>query len=53
VVTLTMNAPADIGQEFFRWEIAVAVAGSIIGIDPFDQPDVEASKDKTANDQGL
>jgi transaldolase/glucose-6-phosphate isomerase len=36
-----------IGQEFFRWEIAVAVAGAIIGIDPFNQPDVEASKDKT------
>jgi transaldolase/glucose-6-phosphate isomerase len=36
-----------IGQEFFRWEIAIAVAGAIIGIDPFNQPDVEASKDKT------
>ena len=36
-----------IGQEFFRWEIATAVAGAIIGIDPFDQPDVDASKDKT------
>ena len=36
-----------IGQEFFRWEIATAVAGAIIGVDPFDQPDVEASKDKT------
>jgi transaldolase / glucose-6-phosphate isomerase len=36
-----------IGQEFFRWEIATAVAGSIIGIDPFNQPDVEASKEKT------
>jgi transaldolase/glucose-6-phosphate isomerase len=36
-----------IGQEFFRWEIATAVAGAIIGINPFDQPDVEASKDKT------
>lgn len=36
-----------IGQEFFRWEIATAVAGTIIGIDPFNQPDVEASKDKT------
>ena len=35
------------GAEFFRWEIAVAVAGAIIGIDPFDQPDVEASKQKT------
>jgi transaldolase/glucose-6-phosphate isomerase len=36
-----------IGQEFFRWEIATAVAGAIIGIDPFNQPDVEASKKKT------
>ena len=36
-----------IGQEFFRWEIATAVAGAVIGINPFDQPDVEASKDKT------
>ena len=36
-----------IGQEFFRWEMATAVAGAIIGIDPFDQPDVEASKNKT------
>jgi transaldolase / glucose-6-phosphate isomerase len=34
----------EIGQEYFRWEIATAVAGSVIGIDPFDQPDVEASK---------
>ena len=34
----------DLGQEFFRWEFATAVAGSIIGINPFDQPDVEASK---------
>ncbi len=37
-----------IGQEFFRWEIATAVAGAIIGINPFDQPDVEASKKKTS-----
>ncbi len=37
-----------IGQEFFRWEIATAIAGAIIGIDPFDQPDVEASKKKTS-----
>jgi len=36
-----------IGQEFFRWEIATAVAGAVIGVNPFDQPDVEASKDKT------
>jgi transaldolase/glucose-6-phosphate isomerase len=37
-----------IGQQFFCWEIATAVAGAIIGIDPFDQPDVEASKNKTS-----
>jgi transaldolase/glucose-6-phosphate isomerase len=34
-------------QEFLRWELATAVAGAVIGIDPFDQPDVEASKVKT------
>ncbi len=34
----------DLGQEFFRWEFATAVAGSIIGINAFNQPDVEASK---------
>jgi hypothetical protein len=39
--------PYELGQEFFRWEFAVAVAGSIIGINPFDQPDVQAAKDKT------
>jgi transaldolase/glucose-6-phosphate isomerase len=36
-----------IGQEFFRWELATAVAGAILGINPFDQPDVEVSKAKT------
>jgi transaldolase/glucose-6-phosphate isomerase len=44
IVHLAIAEPFDLGQEFFRWEIAVAVAGSILGIDPFDQPDVEASK---------
>ena len=34
----------DIGQEFFRWEIATAVAGAVLGINPFDQPDVESAK---------
>lgn len=37
----------DLGQEFFRWEIATAVAGAILQINPFDQPDVEASKVET------
>ncbi len=39
----------DLGQEFFRWEIATAVAGSILGINAFNQPDVEASKIATRN----
>jgi transaldolase / glucose-6-phosphate isomerase len=37
----------EIGAEFFRWEFAVAVAGAILQINPFDQPDVQAAKDKT------
>ena len=44
VVRITMPDIYDLGAEFFRWEIATAVAGSIIGINPFNQPDVEASK---------
>jgi transaldolase/glucose-6-phosphate isomerase len=39
--------PYELGQEFFRWEFGVAVAGSVLGINPFDQPDVQAAKDKT------
>jgi transaldolase / glucose-6-phosphate isomerase len=44
VVRLSMPDIYDLGAEFFRWEIATAVAGSIIGINAFNQPDVEASK---------
>jgi len=44
VVRITMADTYDLGAEFFRWEIATAVAGSIIGINAFNQPDVEASK---------
>jgi transaldolase/glucose-6-phosphate isomerase len=44
IVLISIADTYDLGQEFFRWEIATAVAGSIIGINPFDQPDVEASK---------
>jgi len=44
VVTIDVADPYDLGQEFFRWEVATAVAGSILGINAFDQPDVEASK---------
>jgi transaldolase / glucose-6-phosphate isomerase len=44
VIRIAVADIYNIGQEFFRWEIATAVAGSIIGINAFNQPDVEASK---------
>ncbi|MFA5140762.1 MAG: bifunctional transaldolase/phosoglucose isomerase [Elusimicrobiota bacterium] len=47
VLTLTLKDRLDLGAEFFRWEIATAVLGYALGIDPFDQPDVQAAKDKT------
>jgi transaldolase/glucose-6-phosphate isomerase len=39
--------PYEVGQEFFRWEFATAVAGSSLGINPFDQPNVQEAKDRT------
>lgn len=47
VVRIVMNSIDQIGQEFFRFEIAAAVAGAVLGINPFDQPDVEAAKIRT------
>ncbi len=47
VVTLTLRDKLDLGGEFLRWEVAVAIAGSILGIDAFDQPNVQESKDNT------
>ncbi len=47
VVHIKMTDTNNLGQEFFRWEIATAVAGSILGINAFNQPDVEASKIET------
>jgi transaldolase/glucose-6-phosphate isomerase len=49
VVRIAVTDTYDLGQEFFRWEIATAVAGSILGINAFNQPDVEASKIATKN----
>jgi len=48
VVKIIVKDVWHIGQEFVRWEVAIAVAGAIIGINPFDQPDVEGSKIKTS-----
>jgi len=47
VVSISVSDAYALGQEFFRWEIATAVAGSIMGINAFNQPDVEASKVET------
>ena len=49
VIRIAVFDTYDLGQEFFRWEVATAVAGSLIGIDAFNQPDVEASKVATRN----
>ncbi len=47
VVTLRLHGPYDIGREIFRWEYATAVAGAILRVNPFDQPNVQESKDMT------
>jgi transaldolase/glucose-6-phosphate isomerase len=47
VLDLIVADPSDLGAEFFRWEIAVPIAGQRLGIDPFDQPNVQESKDNT------
>ncbi len=47
VVTILLDDLYDLGQEFFRWEVATAAAGSILGINAFDQPNVRESKENT------
>jgi transaldolase/glucose-6-phosphate isomerase len=47
VVTIQMGDRLDLGQEFFRWEIATVTAGAILGINAFNQPNVQESKDNT------
>jgi len=47
VIRLDMNDPYDVGEQFYLWEIGVAAAGAIIGINAFDQPNVQESKDNT------
>jgi hypothetical protein len=48
VVALELSEPLELGREFYRWEIATAIAGSLLGIDPFDEPNVTESKQNTA-----
>jgi transaldolase/glucose-6-phosphate isomerase len=47
VLRHTLHDPLDLGEEFFLWEFATAVAGALLGVNPFDQPDVQESKDNT------
>ncbi len=47
VIRLAMNDRYDVGEQFYLWEIAVAAAGVILGINAFDQPNVQESKDNT------
>jgi hypothetical protein len=47
VITITLRDRYEIGQEFFRWEFATAVAGAVLHINPFDEPNVQESKDNT------
>jgi glucose-6-phosphate isomerase len=48
VITIDVPTMYDLGAEFLRWEIATAVAGAIIGVNPFDEPNVQEAKDATA-----
>lgn len=47
VIRLELKEKYDLGGEFYRWEFATAVAGHILGVHPFDQPDVQGAKDMT------
>jgi len=47
VVRIELESTLDLSQEFFRWEVATATAGALLGINPFDQPNVQESKDNT------
>src|SRR6202011_4780975 len=47
VIRLAMNDTLEIGEQFYLWEIATAAAGAVLGIDAFDQPNVQESKDNT------
>ncbi len=48
VVEICLDGPAELGAEFFKWEAATAVVGALLAIDPFDEPNVQESKDRTA-----
>ena len=47
IIRIDVADPIDLGAEFVRWEVATAIAGAVLGIDPFDQPNVEEAKELT------
>ena len=47
VIRIDLRDPLDLAGEFIRWEVATAIAGVVLGIDPFDQPNVEEAKERT------
>ena len=47
VIRIELDDPIDIAGEMIRWEVATAIAGAVLGIDPFDQPNVEDAKERT------
>jgi glucose-6-phosphate isomerase len=47
LIRIDLADPIDVGAEMFRWEVATAISGAVLGIDPFDQPNVEEAKDLT------
>ena len=47
IIRIAIADPIDLGAEAFRWEVATAIAGAVLGIDPFDQPNVEEAKNLT------
>ncbi|HET6384409.1 MAG TPA: bifunctional transaldolase/phosoglucose isomerase [Armatimonadota bacterium] len=47
VIRILMEDPIDLGEEFYRWEMAIGAAGALMGIDAFDEPNVQESKDNT------
>lgn len=49
VIRLGLKDPVDLGAEFFRWEMATATAGAVMGVNPFDEPDVARAKENTSD----
>jgi len=49
VIRIAVREPLEMGAEFFRWELATAAAGVVLGVNPFDEPDVTRAKENTAS----